>query len=39
MLKVNGLEKAYGAQEIFDNVSFVINPGERIGLVGRKRAR
>lgn len=35
MLKVSGLEKAYGAQEIFNNVSFVINPGERIGLVGR----
>ena len=32
MLKVSGLEKAYGRQEIFDNVSFVINPGERIGL-------
>ncbi len=35
MLKVSGLEKAYGSHEIFDNVSFVINPGERIGLVGR----
>ncbi|MBI5042607.1 MAG: ABC-F family ATP-binding cassette domain-containing protein [Nitrospirae bacterium] len=35
MLKVSGLEKSYSGQEIFDNVSFVINPGERIGLVGR----
>ncbi|MFH1562361.1 MAG: ABC-F family ATP-binding cassette domain-containing protein [Nitrospirota bacterium] len=35
MLKVSGLEKAYGSQKIFDNVSFVVNPGERIGLVGR----
>ena len=35
MLKVSGLEKAYVGQEIFDNVSFVVNPGERIGLVGR----
>jgi len=35
MLKVSGLEKAYGSQVIFDNVSFVMNPGERIGLVGR----
>ena len=35
MLKVSGLEKTYGSQVIFDNVSFVINPGERIGLVGR----
>src|SRR3989344_5062930 len=35
MLKVSGLEKAYGSQVIFDNVSFVMNPGERIGSVGR----
>jgi ATP-binding cassette subfamily F protein 3 len=35
MLKVNNLEKAYGSQVIFENVSFVINPGERVGLVGR----
>ena len=35
MLKVSGLEKSYGRQEIFDNVSFIINPGERVGLVGK----
>jgi len=35
MLKVSGLEKSYGRQELFDNVSFVINPGERVGLVGK----
>jgi len=35
MLKITGLEKACGSQVIFDNVSFVMNPGERIGLVGR----
>src|SRR4030066_1476529 len=35
MLKVSCLEKTYGRQVIFDNVSFVINPGERVGLVGR----
>ncbi|MBI4746327.1 MAG: ABC-F family ATP-binding cassette domain-containing protein [Deltaproteobacteria bacterium] len=35
MLKVSGLEKSYGRQDIFDNVSFVINPGERVGLVGK----
>jgi len=35
MLKVSGLEKTYGRQDIFDNVSFVINPGERVGLVGK----
>jgi len=26
MPKVSGLEKAYGSQVIFDNVSFVMNP-------------
>jgi ATP-binding cassette subfamily F protein 3 len=35
MFKVSNLKKAYGLQMIFDDVSFVINPGERIGLVGR----
>ncbi|MBI5894129.1 MAG: ABC-F family ATP-binding cassette domain-containing protein [Deltaproteobacteria bacterium] len=35
MLKVSGLEKSYGRQSIFENVNFTINPGERIGLVGR----
>src|SRR4030066_1437699 len=35
MLKVSGLEKTYGRQDILDNVSFVINPGERVGLVGK----
>ena len=35
MLKVSGLEKSYGSQALFENVNFVMNPGERIGLVGR----
>jgi ATP-binding cassette subfamily F protein 3 len=35
MFKVSNLKKAYGLQMIFDDVSFVINPSERIGLVGR----
>ena len=35
MLQVSGLSKAYGKQVIFDAVSFTVNPGERIGLVGR----
>lgn len=35
MLKVSGLEKSYGRQVLFDNVSFVINPGERVGMVGK----
>lgn len=35
MIQVNNLEKSYGRQLLFDNVSFTINPGERVGLVGR----
>ena len=35
MIQVNNLEKSYGRQVIFDNVSFTLNPGERVGLVGR----
>ena len=35
MIKVINLTKSFGSQEIFDDVSFNVNPGERIGLVGR----
>ncbi len=35
MLTITNLTKTYGRQVIFDNVSFMINPGERIGLAGR----
>ena len=35
MLQISGLKKSFGAQLLFDEVSFSINPGERIGLVGR----
>ncbi|MBI5100425.1 MAG: ABC-F family ATP-binding cassette domain-containing protein [Nitrospirae bacterium] len=35
MIQVNKLSKAYGRQTIFDEVDFTINPGERVGLVGR----
>lgn len=35
MLQVSSLSKSYGEQVLFDNVSFAINPGEHIGLVGR----
>ena len=34
MLQVNNLSKAYGDDVILENVSFVVNPGERVGLVG-----
>jgi len=35
MLKVNGLCKQYGPQVLFEEVSFSLTPGEKIGLVGR----
>jgi ATP-binding cassette subfamily F protein 3 len=35
MLQVTNIEKSYGKQALFDGVSFTINPGERVGLVGR----
>ncbi len=38
MLKVTGLEKSYGSQDLLDDVSFVLNPGEKAGLVGRNGA-
>ncbi len=35
MLKITNLSKSYGAQLLFDDVTFALSPGERIGLVGR----
>ncbi len=35
MLKITNLEKSFGSHEIFDNISFNLNPGERTGLVGK----
>ncbi|MDP3261013.1 MAG: ABC-F family ATP-binding cassette domain-containing protein, partial [Thermodesulfovibrionales bacterium] len=35
MIQVSNLEKSYGRQTLFDKVGFIINPGERVGLVGR----
>jgi ATP-binding cassette subfamily F protein 3 len=34
MLQVNNLSKRYGDEVILDGVSFVVNPGERVGLIG-----
>lgn len=34
MLHVNDLAKRYGDTLLFERASFVINPGERVGLVG-----
>lgn len=35
VLTVNNLSKSYGEQVLFSDVAFNINPGEKVGLVGR----
>ena len=35
MIQINNLDKCYGRQVIFDKAGFTLNPGERVGLVGR----
>ena len=35
MIKIINLSKSFGSQDILDSVSFNVNSGERIGLVGR----
>ena len=34
MLQVNHLSKRYGDEVILQGVSFVVNPGDRVGLIG-----
>ena len=35
MIIASNIEKSFGPQVLFENVSFLINKGERIGLVGK----
>ncbi len=35
MLNIESISKGFGDQLLFDNAGFQINPGERVGLVGR----
>jgi len=35
MIKIINLNKSFGEQELFNDISFNVNPGEKIGLVGR----
>ena len=35
MIQVNNLDKYYGRQVILEKAGFTLNPGERVGLVGR----
>ncbi|MHB0877636.1 MAG: ribosomal protection-like ABC-F family protein [Anaerolineae bacterium] len=34
MLQVSSISKAYGGNTVLDRVSFVVNAGERVGLIG-----
>ncbi len=35
MVQADNVCKSYGSQVVFDKVGFTVNPGERVGLVGR----
>jgi len=35
MVQANNIDKCYGRQVIFEKAGFTLNPGERLGLVGR----
>ncbi|MFH1878450.1 MAG: ATP-binding cassette domain-containing protein [Candidatus Omnitrophota bacterium] len=35
MISVQNLNKRYGDQTLFEDVAFTVNPGEKIGVVGR----
>lgn len=34
LLQISNLEKSYGQRVLFQGLDFVINPGERVGLIG-----
>ena len=38
MISVNNISVYFGGQELFDQVSFMVNKGDRIGLVGKNGA-
>ena len=35
MIKIENLKKSFGGKEVFTEVSFVLNRGEKVGLVGK----
>ncbi len=35
MIQFSNVSKAYGSQELFNNLTFKLNPGNKMGLVGR----
>ena len=38
MIIATNLEKSFGPQSLFEGVSFLVNEGERVGLVGKNGA-
>jgi ATP-binding cassette subfamily F protein 3 len=34
MLQINGITKSFGPTTVLDNISFLVNPGEKVALVG-----
>lgn len=38
MLSINKIELHFGGETLFQDISFLINPGDRIGLIGRNGA-
>ncbi len=35
MIQLSNLSKSFGSQELFSNLNFQLNPGNKVGLVGR----
>ena len=35
MIQLNNINKNFASQELFNNLSFKLNAGNRVGLVGR----
>ena len=35
MIQFSNLSKSFGSQELFSNLNFQLNPGNKVGLVGR----
>jgi len=35
MIKVENLKKSFGEKTVFEDISFILNPGEKIGFIGK----
>ena len=38
MIAVSGVSKVFGGEALYENATFQINPGEKVGLVGKNGA-